>query len=139
MDYIFGQNTVKTVGDSHSDLNGFCSIEREYPDQNITDNFTVVKKIKSDEDAEGKCYDWYEIAEHYRYTDRTKSIPQPYKATKTAYYGESEKVFYDVPQGNITVFWDNYSGDYAVERIADRIVVSFDTLTDNATISIMIQ
>lgn len=63
----------------------------------------------------------------------------PYKETKTVYYGESEKVFYDVPQGNITVFWDNYAGDYAIERIADRIVVSFDALTDNATISIMIQ
>lgn len=63
----------------------------------------------------------------------------PYTATQTAYYGESEKVFYDVPEGNITVFWDNYNGDYAVERIADRIVVSFDALTDNATISIMIQ
>lgn len=63
----------------------------------------------------------------------------PYTATQTAYYGESEKNFYNVPQGNITVFWDNYNGDYAVERIADRIVVSFDTLTDNATISIMIQ
>ena len=63
----------------------------------------------------------------------------PYTATQTAYYGESEKVFYNVPQGNITVFWDNYNGDYAVERIADRIVVSFDALTDNATISIMIQ
>ena len=63
----------------------------------------------------------------------------PYKETKTAYYGESEKVFYDVPQGNITVFWDNYNGNYAVERIADRIVVSFDALTDNATLSIMIQ
>ena len=63
----------------------------------------------------------------------------PYTDTQTAYYGESEKVFYNVPQGNITVFWDNYNGDYAVERIADRIVVSFDALTDNATISIMIQ
>lgn len=63
----------------------------------------------------------------------------PYTATQTAYYGESEKVFYGVPDGNITVFWDNYNGDYAVERIADRIVVSFDALTDNATISIMIQ
>ena len=63
----------------------------------------------------------------------------PYTATQTAYYGESEKVFYGVPQGNITVFWDNYNGDYVVERISDRIVVSFDALTDNATISIMIQ
>lgn len=72
------------------------------------------------------------------YTAKITEIT-PYTATQTAYYGESEKVFYNVPQGNITVFWDNYAGDYAVERIADRIVVSFDALTDNATISIMIQ
>lgn len=63
----------------------------------------------------------------------------PYKTTATAYYGESEKVFYNVPQGNITVFWDNYNGDYSVKRIEDRVTVSFDTLTDNATISIMVQ
>lgn len=69
----------------------------------------------------------------------SEKAPMPYEDTQTAYYGESEKVFYNVPQGNITVFWDNYNGDYAVERIADRIVVSFDALTDNATISIMIQ
>lgn len=139
MDYIFGQNTVKTVGDSHSDLQGFCSIMREYPDQNITDNFTVVKKIKSDEDAEGKCYDWYEIAEHYRYTDRTKSIPKPYKATKTAYYGEKEKNFYNVPQGILTVYFDNYTGSYSVERIDDRLTVSFDTLENDTNITIIVQ
>lgn len=63
----------------------------------------------------------------------------PYTATQTAYYGESEKVFYDVPQGNITVFWDNYNGDYAVQRNEDRVTVSFDTLEDTATISISVQ
>ena len=73
------------------------------------------------------------------YTNMRVDSITPYTATQTAYYGESEKVFYNVPQGNITVFWDNYNGDYAVERIADRIVVSFDALTDNATISIIIQ
>lgn len=74
MDYIFGQNTVKTVGDFHSDLQGFCSIMREYPDQNITDNFTVVEKVKSDEDSEGKCYDWYTIKDHYRYVEKIKIV-----------------------------------------------------------------
>lgn len=64
----------------------------------------------------------------------------PYKATQTAYYGESEKVFYNVPQGNITVFWDNYNGDYAVQRFDGGVTVSFDTLTvAEATISIMVQ
>lgn len=64
----------------------------------------------------------------------------PYTATQTAYYGESEKVFYNVPQGNITVFWDNYAGDYSVHRFEDGITVSFDTLTvAETTISISIQ
>ncbi len=64
----------------------------------------------------------------------------PYTTTQTAYYGESEKVFYGVPQGNITVFWDNYAGDYSVQRLEDNVTVSFDTLTvAEATISIMIQ
>ena len=64
----------------------------------------------------------------------------PYTATQTAYYGESEKVFYNVPQGNITVFWDNYAGDYSVQRFDGGVNVSFDTLTvAEATISIMVQ
>ena len=136
MDYIFGQNTVKTVGDSHSDLQGFCSIMREYPDQNITDNFTVVEKVKSDEDSEGKCYDWYTIAEHYRYVDRVKTVKQPYEETKTAYYGETEKVFYGVPQGNITVFFEN---DYSVSRLDGTVTIRFEAVTENKDITIMIQ
>ena len=64
----------------------------------------------------------------------------PYEATETVYYGETSKNFYDVPQGNITVFWDNYAGDYAVERNDDVVTVSFDTLeVAEATISIMVQ
>lgn len=64
----------------------------------------------------------------------------PYTATQTAYYGESEKNFYDVPEGNITVFWDNYAGDYSVQRFDGGVNVSFDTLTvAEAIISIMVQ
>ena len=64
----------------------------------------------------------------------------PYEETQTAYYGESEKVFYNVPQGNITVFWDNYNGNYSVQRFDGGVTVSFDTLTvAEATISIMVQ
>lgn len=64
----------------------------------------------------------------------------PYEQTQTAYYGEKEKVFYNVPQGNITVFWDNYNGDYAVQRFEDGVNVSFDTLeVAEATITISVQ
>ena len=76
-DYIFGTTTrngvtvenLKTVGEAHSDLDGFVQTVREYPDSTITDRFRVVEKYRSDEDAEGNCYDWYVIAEHYRYVE----------------------------------------------------------------------
>ena len=63
----------------------------------------------------------------------------PYTDTKTAYYGESEKNFYDVPQGILTVYFDNYTGSYSVERIDDRLTVSFDTLENDTNITIIVQ
>jgi len=63
----------------------------------------------------------------------------PYTETKTAYYGEKEKPFYNVPNGNVTVFFSNYTGDYSINRISDRVTVSFDTLTEQTDITISIQ
>ena len=62
----------------------------------------------------------------------------PYMETKTAYYGESEKIFYDVPNGNLTVFFDNYNGGYSVNRNENNLTISFDTLTSNTNITISI-
>lgn len=61
----------------------------------------------------------------------------PYTVTQTAYYGESEKVFYNVPQGNITVFFDN--NDYSVSRLDGTVTISFEAVTENTDITIMIQ
>lgn len=77
MEYIFGTvrrygkpvETVKTVGDKHSDLSGRVTVKREYPDRIIEDSFTIVDKYESKE-SNGKCYDWYFIESHYRDTDR---------------------------------------------------------------------
>lgn len=63
----------------------------------------------------------------------------PYTATQTAYYGEKEKNFYNVPQGILTVYFDNYTGSYNVERIDDRLTVSFDTLENDTSITIIVQ
>lgn len=75
MEYVFGTQSelevLKTKGDAHTDLTGFHSIERTYPDQTITDNFRVVRKLDSKEDVEGRCYDWYEIDHHFRIADKT--------------------------------------------------------------------
>lgn len=75
MEYIFGKSEVhgeclKTIAESHSNLSGNNTIEREYADAIITDTFDVIKKYQSKIDAEGKCYDWYAITNHYRYIDK---------------------------------------------------------------------
>ena len=80
MEYVFGTKgrieVLKTKGDHHADLTGYHQIEREYPDQTITDSFRVVRKLDSREDAEGGCYDWYEIDRHYRMTDKTEPLAE---------------------------------------------------------------
>lgn len=63
----------------------------------------------------------------------------PYTETKTAYYDESEKTFYNVPEGNVTVFFDNYSGDYSVKRIMDRVIVSFEKMKERSIITISVK
>ena len=63
----------------------------------------------------------------------------PYKDTAKAYFNETEKVFYNVPVGNLSVFFTNYNGDYSTSRINDRVTISFDALTEATDITIMIQ
>ena len=78
MVYIFGtrnkQETLKTKGNSHTNLSGFHQIERTYSEETITDYFRIVRKIESKEDSSGNCYDWYEIDCHYRTIDKTGPI-----------------------------------------------------------------
>ena len=64
----------------------------------------------------------------------------PYEETKKGYYGEIEKVFYNVPKGNVSVFFDNYFGEYIINRISNRLIISFPEKLKNITnITIMIQ
>ncbi len=88
MEYVFGTQgdveVLKTKGDTHTDLTGFHSVERAYPDQTITDNFHIVRKLDSQEDAEGNCYDWYEIDHHYRVADKTARVAEQVGAIEAA-------------------------------------------------------
>lgn len=63
----------------------------------------------------------------------------PYTETKTGYYGESEKTFYGVPDGHVTVVFGNYNTNYSVNRVSDRVTVSFDTLTEQTDITINVK
>lgn len=63
----------------------------------------------------------------------------PYEETKKAFYGEIEKVFYNVPEGNITIFFDNYDGEYEVNRIENRLTIKFaDRLKDMTNVTVMV-
>ena len=73
-----------------------------------------------------------------RVSSQVNSIT-PFEKTKKAYYGEIEKVFYDIPEGNTTIFFDNYTGDYIIERVENRLIVTFpERLKDMTNITIMV-
>lgn len=97
--------------------------------------------MKSKEDTEGNCYDWYEIDHHYRIADKTISLQTqidaitPYKETKTAYIGDTEITFYDVPEGNVTVFFDK---PYTMEKVAGGITLTFEELEEVTDITISV-
>jgi hypothetical protein len=59
----------------------------------------------------------------------------PWTATKTAYIGDTECIFTDVPQGNLTVY---LTIPYTVERMDNRVTVRFDTLEEVTDIAISI-
>lgn len=60
----------------------------------------------------------------------------PWTATKTAYIEDTECIFNDVPQGNMTVFCPV---DYTIERMDGRVMVYFEPLEEviNITISVI--
>lgn len=60
---------LKTVGDEHTNLKGFCHIERHYSDNVITDEFRVVEKYQTNE-TDVSCLDWYVIDSHMRTIDK---------------------------------------------------------------------
>ena len=59
----------------------------------------------------------------------------PYTATQIGYYGETEKTFYNVPDGNVTVFGLK---EYSLDRISDRLTITFDALSEQTEITISI-
>ncbi len=59
----------------------------------------------------------------------------PYTETKTAYIGDTELVFDNVPSGNLTVFGMK---EYQAERDSDRIRISFDALEEVTEVTISI-
>lgn len=59
----------------------------------------------------------------------------PYTETKTAYIGDTDITFYDTPAGNLTVYFPH---EYTVERLSDRIIISFEELEEVTDVTISI-
>ena len=65
----------------------------------------------------------------------------PYTATKPAYIGDSEVIFPDTPEGNLSVYIKDSEGNYpsyTVERISDRIKVKFEPVEHVTEVTISI-
>lgn len=59
----------------------------------------------------------------------------PYTDTKTAYIGDTEVIFYTDVTGNLTVY---FPYEYTVERLTDRIIITFEPLEEVTDITISI-
>jgi hypothetical protein len=59
----------------------------------------------------------------------------PYTETKTAYIDDTEVVFTNVPEGNLTIY---FSKPYTVVRDEDRLVIKFEALEEVTPITISI-
>ena len=59
----------------------------------------------------------------------------PYTMSKEAYIGDTECIFNDVPQGNITVYFNK---PYTIERMTDKVIIQFEPLDEVTTITINI-
>ena len=71
-DGVMAEN-LKTVGEEHSAYTGYVEIRRSYDDCVIVDRFRIVEHYQAAE-AEGLCYDWYTIDQHYRYIDASGPV-----------------------------------------------------------------
>ena len=106
-------------------------------EKEINDLKRQVKQLNESVLAMGKN----NVGQVSKLDDTSNKVEQitPYTETKIAYYGEKEKTFYNIPDGNITVLFDNYNGSYSVSRTVDRVTVSFDTLTDATDVTISVK
>ena len=106
-----------------------------------------IRKETREDETTGTYEVWvYEEAKvsHEEYEQMlTEEIARitPYTATKTAYYGDTEITFYDIPDGNMTVFVKDIEGNYpnyTVSKIGTTVTVSFEVVTNNTEITLSI-
>ena len=150
----FGKEAIRIIGDVPTAENGFLIVDDE---DNVISYRSDYTYLYREDDA---CKEYTAEAEDIIPTEcfamgdvpispiqrqinslnqRVTSIT-PYEQTKKAYYGEIEKIFYGVPDGNISVYFSNNPAAYDIIRVEDRVTIRFTSrLTDNTDITIMVQ
>lgn len=105
----------------------------------ILSNAELTKRLKALEQAFFASRS-REVDNTYRSEDALNKADAltPTVLTKTAYIGDSEVVFTDVPSGNLNVFFTNYFGIYRTEISGNRLVVSFEPLEEVTQVTITI-
>ena len=88
----------------------------------------------------GQRIDQMSVALHQESTDKIEDLT-PYTLTKTAYYGDTEVMFYDVPNGNMSVFVKDMEGNYPnfqTSKVGSIVTVSFDPVINNTEVTLSI-
>ena len=117
-----------------------CQGDYKPPEVFVRNGATVItRNIHLVEDGVWQWEEYAMLTEDYETIQAVAASNSPYVETKKAYYGETEKVFYDVPIGNVTVFIGGYNGSFAANRVENRLIVSFDTLEEETDVTITIQ
>lgn len=75
------------------------------------------------------------LLDHIDQLGKATEAITPYTDTKTAYIGDTEVTFYTDVTGNLTVY---FPYEYTVERLTDRIIITFEPLEEVTDITISI-
>ena len=151
----FGNNAIRVISeDAPVAENGFLIVDEN--DKVITDRSDYIYLLRETEGYKDytavpeevvpvECFSMGDVPinpvqrQINSLNSRVNAIT-PYVQSKEAFYGEIEKVFYGVPNGNVSVFFDNYSGEYEESLVEDRLTIKFpERLTDMTNITVMVQ
>ena len=114
--------------------NSFNYIRKNIVEKVIEDETTgIMGKIYEYEECKISKEDWGFVLDLIKLT--------PYTETKTAYIDDTEIIFENVPNGNLTVYVKDSEGMYlycTAERVGDMIKVYFEPLEYIATVTISI-
>ena len=108
-------------GNVFADLSDYIYLYK--PNQYSTEEDTIEYGTGSDAPLPSSMFD--SINSRINNVNNRINEITTYTETITAYYGDKYKNFYNVPEGNISIFFTDYNGKYLVERFSDHVRITF--------------